>query len=176
MPDVWHRRTDLGVLALMVYSGNPANGCFLPLPQLEPSLTPGCDINQDCPTHASCKNRLCINPCAEDSPCAPTAYCKVINHEAFCTCPDGYIGSPKKLIAFHHQDRNVVLTQSAPITWHAFKKNVKTLVLKEPVEPMHCVLPKDIGQFVHAKLDMKEIHILSVKNLGVKAILNVQVT
>ena len=61
---------------------------------IEPTLSVGCLINDECPLYAACRNRQCINPCAEDNPCAPTAICKVINHEPECTCPDGYIGSP----------------------------------------------------------------------------------
>ena len=61
---------------------------------IEPVLSIGCLQNQDCPLYTACRNRQCINPCAEDSPCAPTAICRVINHEPLCTCPDGFIGSP----------------------------------------------------------------------------------
>ena len=61
---------------------------------VEPTLSVGCLINDECPLYAACRNRQCINPCAEDKPCAPTAICKVINHEPECTCPDGFIGSP----------------------------------------------------------------------------------
>ena len=59
-----------------------------------PVLSVGCLQNEDCPLYTACKNTKCINPCAEDNPCAPTAICKVLNHEPKCTCPDGYIGSP----------------------------------------------------------------------------------
>ena len=61
---------------------------------IEPTLSVGCLINDECPLYAACRNRQCINPCAEDNPCAPSAICKVINHEPECTCPDGFIGSP----------------------------------------------------------------------------------
>ena len=60
----------------------------------EPVLSVGCLQNDDCPLYTACENTKCINPCAEDNPCAPTAICKVLNHEPKCTCPDGYIGSP----------------------------------------------------------------------------------
>ena len=60
----------------------------------EPVLSVGCLQNEDCPLYTACQNTKCINPCAEDNPCAPTAICKVLNHEPKCTCPDGYIGSP----------------------------------------------------------------------------------
>ena len=59
-----------------------------------PVLSVGCLQNEDCPLYTACQNTKCINPCAEDNPCAPTAICKVLNHEPKCTCPDGYIGSP----------------------------------------------------------------------------------
>ena len=64
-------------------------------PPTEPTLAAGCANNQECPDHAACRNRLCINPCAYDNPCAPNANCRVVNHEPVCTCPDGYIGSPE---------------------------------------------------------------------------------
>ena len=60
----------------------------------EPILTIGCYDNDECPLFNACENKKCINPCAERNPCAPTATCKVINHEPECTCPDGFIGSP----------------------------------------------------------------------------------
>ena len=58
------------------------------------AVSVGCASNDDCPDHAACQNRACINPCALESPCAPNAICKVLTHEAVCTCPDEYIGSP----------------------------------------------------------------------------------
>ena len=60
----------------------------------EPVLSVGCLQNEECPLYNACRNRKCINPCAEENPCAPTANCKVIRHEPKCTCPDGYIGDP----------------------------------------------------------------------------------
>ena len=56
----------------------------------------GCECynNDECPLFNACESTKCINPCAERNPCAPTAICKVINHEPKCTCPDGFIGSP----------------------------------------------------------------------------------
>jgi hypothetical protein len=63
-------------------------------PTVVEPITPGCATNSDCPDYTACRNSQCINPCAVDDPCAPTANCKVINHQPVCTCPDGYIGSP----------------------------------------------------------------------------------
>lgn len=61
----------------------------------EPSLAAGCSNDDDCPDYSACRNRKCINPCAEDKPCAPLASCKVHNHQVLCACPDGYVGSPE---------------------------------------------------------------------------------
>ena len=71
--------------------------CFsllVPPDQIQPVLV-GCSQNDDCPDFAACRNRACVNPCAEDKPCAPNANCRVTRHEPVCTCPDGYIGSPE---------------------------------------------------------------------------------
>ena len=63
-------------------------------PSSEVTLPGGCSNDSECPDHTTCENMFCINPCAFKNPCAPTADCEVINHQAVCSCPDGYIGSP----------------------------------------------------------------------------------
>ena len=63
----------------------------LPVP---PEVPVGCASDDDCPEYTACRNRKCINPCALDKPCAPSAICKVVNHNPVCTCPNGFIGSP----------------------------------------------------------------------------------
>ena len=68
--------------------------CFLVGLPTEPVISVGCSSNDDCPDYTACENQKCINPCAESSPCARTAICKVVNHQAVCTCPNGFIGSP----------------------------------------------------------------------------------
>ena len=72
-------------------------------------LAVGCLQNEECPLYNACRNKKCINPCAEDNPCAPTANCKVIRHEPKCTCPDGYIGDPRtdcRPRKFHYDPEN----------------------------------------------------------------------
>jgi len=66
----------------------------LAYPTTEP-VVEGCSTNDECPDYNACKNRKCINPCAIRDPCAPLATCRVTNHKPVCTCPDGYVGSPK---------------------------------------------------------------------------------
>ena len=75
----------------------PVNCLFIalvPTPEVD-SVVVGCESDQECPDYNACQNRKCINPCAEDDPCAPSANCKVIGHQPVCTCPDGYIGDPR---------------------------------------------------------------------------------
>lgn len=67
--------------------------CLFLAPTTSPAVISGCEDNEECPDHAACENRLCINPCATRDPCAPLATCRVIRHEPVCTCPDGYLGS-----------------------------------------------------------------------------------
>ena len=64
-------------------------------PPTEPSLATGCSRNSECPDYNACENQNCINPCAVRDPCSPLATCRVVSHEAVCTCPDGFLGSPK---------------------------------------------------------------------------------
>ena len=75
----------------------PINCLFIalvPTPEVD-SVVVGCESDQECPDYNACQNRKCMNPCAEDDPCAPSANCKVIGHQPVCTCPDGYIGDPR---------------------------------------------------------------------------------
>ena len=60
-----------------------------------PPIISGCLTNNDCPDYTACQSRKCINPCADPNICAPNANCRVTRHQAVCTCPDGYIGSPE---------------------------------------------------------------------------------
>ena len=60
-----------------------------------PPIVSGCLTNNDCPDYTACQSRKCINPCAAPNVCAPNANCRVTRHQAVCTCPDGYIGSPE---------------------------------------------------------------------------------
>lgn len=68
---------------------------FIPvIPVTEATLAAGCASDYECPDHAACRDRLCINPCAVNDPCAKNAFCKAVNHQPVCSCPDGFIGSP----------------------------------------------------------------------------------
>ena len=94
----------------------PLNCLFIalvPTPEVD-SVVVGCESDQECPDYNACQNRKCINPCAEDDPCAPSANCKVIGHQPVCTCPDGYIGDPRtecklrKLLRLPYENTNTI--------------------------------------------------------------------
>ena len=68
--------------------------CYLVEPVTLPPIVSGCLSNNDCPDYTACQSRKCINPCAAPNVCAPNANCRVTRHQAVCTCPDGYVGSP----------------------------------------------------------------------------------
>jgi hypothetical protein len=53
----------------------------------------GCKGDSDCQQNQACRNRGCIDPCAE-AICAPSAFCTVKNRRATCDCPPGTTGDP----------------------------------------------------------------------------------
>ena len=104
-----------------------------------PPVVSGCLSNNDCPDYTACQSRKCINPCAAPNVCAPNANCRVTRHQAVCTCPDGYIGSPqiscslrKCVNAFSSNDICIFLT----ILYF------RPLILK----------------YIHSKLDKRELY------------------
>lgn len=56
---------------------------------------PVCQYNEDCPPDKLCDrlNRICINPCFEDS-CGDNAQCIPVNHGIDCSCIPGHQGNP----------------------------------------------------------------------------------
>lgn len=67
----------------------------LPEPRI-PALPPPaeCLRDDDCPTDRSCRNQLCVNPCAFEDACAVGAFCHVEQHRPVCRCPAGFEGTP----------------------------------------------------------------------------------
>lgn len=62
------------------YIGNP------------PNCRPECVISSECSMNKACMNNKCIDPCP--GPCAPTAFCRTINHSPICSCKQGQTGNP----------------------------------------------------------------------------------
>lgn len=51
-----------------------------------------CAINNDCDRSLACINHKCQNPCINS--CGRNAECSVVDHNAVCTCQNGYEGDP----------------------------------------------------------------------------------
>ena len=58
-----------------------------------PDVIVGCSNDQECPDYNACFNSVCKDPCASD-PCATEAFCSTRNHQAQCSCPEGWTGDP----------------------------------------------------------------------------------
>ncbi|XP_069186820.1 adhesive plaque matrix protein 2 isoform X1 [Procambarus clarkii] len=63
------------------YQGDPYTRCFAE-----------CLNHDECPDHQACHNLKCANPCT--GACGTGADCKVVKHQAICSCPKGYTGHP----------------------------------------------------------------------------------
>lgn len=63
--------------------------------QVLDTAQPVCQYNEDCPPDKLCDrlNRVCINPCFEDS-CGNNAHCRPTNHGIECSCLPGHQGNP----------------------------------------------------------------------------------
>lgn len=57
-----------------------------------PNCRPECVSNEECPSHLSCKQEKCTDPCPGS--CGQNAFCKVIQHNPVCFCADDYEGDP----------------------------------------------------------------------------------
>ena len=80
------------------------------------TVVAGCDSDNECPDYTACRNSKCINPCAEDRPCAPSAICQTVRHQARCTCPDGFIGNPSTECKL----RKIVFVIIASFEWSSY--------------------------------------------------------
>ena len=59
------------------------------------SCRPECVLNMDCPSHRTCVNNRCVDPCA--GVCGVDALCRVANHMPICGCPERFTGDPYSL-------------------------------------------------------------------------------
>jgi hypothetical protein len=57
-----------------------------------PNCRPECTINAECPSNLACINERCKDPCYGS--CGQNALCSVVNHNAICSCLNGYEGDP----------------------------------------------------------------------------------
>jgi EGF-like domain len=56
--------------------------------------TEGCKDDFECQLTETCRNRICVNPCTNGSPCAQSAECLAQHHKAVCSCPSNMVGNP----------------------------------------------------------------------------------
>ncbi|XP_071552987.1 uncharacterized protein [Panulirus ornatus] len=54
----------------------------------------GCRSDSTCPSDQSCINRKCRDPCEGDTVCGTCAECRVVNHQAQCSCSANTVGNP----------------------------------------------------------------------------------
>lgn len=57
-----------------------------------PNCRPECVVSSECSADKACANQRCIDPCP--GTCGLNARCRVVNHNAICSCDSGYIGDP----------------------------------------------------------------------------------
>lgn len=57
-----------------------------------PTCRPECTNNDECQNHLSCQQERCVDPCPGS--CGSNAICQVVQHNAVCSCADGYEGEP----------------------------------------------------------------------------------
>lgn len=57
-----------------------------------PNCRPECVVNSECTLDRSCINMKCKDPCP--GTCGLNARCRVVNHNAICSCNPGFVGDP----------------------------------------------------------------------------------
>ncbi|XP_028157244.1 uncharacterized protein LOC114350564 isoform X7 [Ostrinia furnacalis] len=83
------------------YYGNPKIEC-----NVEPrQQVPECYSDDECSTERACRDRQCVNPCA--NACGPGALCRVIDHKPQCSCPSGYSGVATRQCVPPAEDKTV---------------------------------------------------------------------
>lgn len=68
----------------------PACSCLTNYIGQPPNCRPECIRNGECASNLACQKERCVDPCPGS--CGYLAQCKVVNHNAICTCPQGYVG------------------------------------------------------------------------------------
>ena len=69
-----------------------------------PYCRPECVLNSDCLSYVSCINGKCQDPCQNG--CGENADCKVIRHQAVCSCKENTVGNPYKRCSYDDDEGN----------------------------------------------------------------------
>lgn len=59
---------------------------------MPPQCRPECVVSSECPQDRACVKQKCVDPCP--GTCGANAICKVVNHNAICSCARGFTGDP----------------------------------------------------------------------------------
>lgn len=73
-------------------NGQAACSCLPNYVGRAPNCRPECTYNGECSNVLACKNLKCVDPCPGS--CGFSAICRVVNHNAVCSCQQGYVGDP----------------------------------------------------------------------------------
>ncbi len=87
--------TTLKSICLIIYHIAFYLNIFIELSGSPPNCKPECNLDIDCPFDLACREQRCSNPCLLNR-CGQGAICTVVNHEAKCSCPEGWIGNPQR--------------------------------------------------------------------------------
>lgn len=74
-------------------NNHPVCSCQAGYIGMPPNCRAECQVSSDCPQDKACDNLKCINPCKGNT-CAQNAICKVVNHNAICSCSRNFTGDP----------------------------------------------------------------------------------
>nr|CAD7425818.1 unnamed protein product [Timema monikensis] len=72
-----------------VVGTQPACSCLPNFMGRSPNCRPECTIHAECPSTRACRDQKCMDPCPGS--CGTLAQCRVVNHNAVCSCPQGYL-------------------------------------------------------------------------------------
>lgn len=93
MPENPCAQSPCGPNALCQIRGeSPACSCMPNYIGAPPNCRPECAISPECPSNLACINLKCRDPCV--GLCGINARCSVINHNAVCSCIEGFSGDP----------------------------------------------------------------------------------
>lgn len=73
-------------------NGQAACSCLPNYVGRSPNCRPECTNDAECSSALACRNLKCVDPCPGS--CGFSAICRVVNHNAVCSCQQGYVGDP----------------------------------------------------------------------------------
>jgi hypothetical protein len=149
-----------------------------------PNCRPECSINAECPSNLACINERCKDPCPGS--CGLNARCSVVNHNAVCTCLEGYEGDSTVQCSLIPPPRKTIPT---------FFRALFHILINFQIQPLHVhqlplhAIPRHVDQMLNVERTMelehasamkatKEIHLTNpeVADENAKSIVTVQIS